>query len=1475
MINAKKSPKVEPDEFASEPDSKYKHMSARACMLIRMHIYYYLAIIIVAALVSWIPRQSLLEKFELARYNEVERNNTLIKYATNSELKNLSLMVRDWALWDDSYHFIINKNQAYIDSNLQLNSLRHESGIDFLYFYNDRGDLIWGESTNQSIPDHNIRTNRLQQEVTNVIETNKKQASAGIMLTKKDGAFLLATSPILPSSGHGEQRGTLVMGRDLDNLLLYLNHTSKLKLNLSYEAQKPFNKTEKAIIAKLKKNPTFLDRNSTDITQAYILQHDLKDHPILLTYKINEDAFMTGQKAANYVYYIFFFSILLLATVTGIAFSIYTRKMRTQRKKLAELLVKRSKELESTEKRYRHLVENAEDAIYIHDLNFILLDANNKAYERLGLKRDEFVGQSILSFVDPAIKEQAEKLIICITETKRIQFESTHRRKDGTFIPVHISSQLVYYEGQPLIMSFARDISSLKKAEENLRASEEMYRIIYENSPAGIAYLNQQGKVISANRQMAYISGLKPIDIAGKVWYPSTNADANEAFEKAVAGTASTCEAEFITFSKNQQIYVKLFFNPVNADNPPSDVICMAEDITERITGMQKIRQLFTAIEQSPVSVMITDQAGDIQYVNQKFTEVSGYSFEEAIGENPHFLSAGTQAPEHHHDLWQTLFSGKIWQGEFHNLKKDGNYFWERAVIAPIQDVKGEITHFVAVKEDITREKLINEAEHFVLNLEQDDHVFSLEKVIRMSLEEAQRLSCSQIGLLAIPAAVGEWQQSLELLQADGHRYQITEDTSHILYHNKNWQQCLDKGIVVIQEEPCELEYVSLLIEQPINNFMLVPVKSGRQIISLLILANKKTAYTELDVSIIKMFVRSIWYKLKSIQTERALHQSQERVQAIFNTVQIGIILIDAESGQLVDANPTALTMYGGSLEEIRHHLSPSRFGFNDFALWIEMNEGYGSDPCEQLLIRLDNSLIPVLKTTTPLAVGNKKYLLESFIDLTERKSIEEELQVAKEEAEAANQAKSTFLANMSHEIRTPMNAILGYVQLMKRAGSLTEEQTKNLNIINRSGNHLLQLINDILEMSKIEAGRIEVHEVFCNFASLLQDLENMFSLRCQEKGLILQFIKSDSVPPLLFTDEGKVRQILINLIGNAEKFTQTGHIIVRVNAQPADMNGAAQPGKDQIMITVEVEDSGFGISPGEAAHIFEPFEQAERGRDQVMGSGLGLAISQEFARLLNGDLILAWSKPDQGSVFRFSFIATPASKDRNKNDQAESPRVMRLINTKQEWRILIVDDLETNRELLTQLLTEVGFSVHQASDVREAMRDLMDWHPHIVLLDLMMAEIDGYQAIRAIRTIPQIAKTPILVMSASVMDENIERAMELGADFFLRKPFHENDLFNAIRELLVVEYSYEESSNSKLALELTAEDLAIRMQEIPDHIVVSLREAVENGDMELLHSYIKQLSEYDPHTAATMEGLADNYEYIALLEILDIKTDH
>ncbi|QVL34062.1 PAS domain S-box protein [Telmatocola sphagniphila] len=470
--------------------------------------------------------------------------------------------------------------------------------------------------------------------------------------------------------------------------------------------------------------------------------------------------------------------------------------------------------------------------------------------------------------------------------------------------------------------------------------------------------------------------------------------------------------------------------------------------------------------------------------------------------------------------------------------------------------------------------------------------------------------------------------------------------------------------------------------------------------------------------------------------------------------------------------------------------------------------------------------------------------------DVTERKRYEQSLQ-------QANRAKSVFLANMSHEIRTPMNAILGFSQLMLRDPELTPVQSQYLGTINRSGEHLLALINDILEMSKIEAGRTTLNPSTFDLLVLLQDLEMMFRVRTEEKKLTFSMEMIGEVPQYIITDINKLRQVFINVVGNAVKFTEQGGIALRVSADNA--------GEKEPNLRVEIEDTGPGISIEDQDKLFRHFEQTKTGQQAGTGTGLGLAISQEFVRLMGGAITVN-SQVNKGSVFT---IRLPLKVGEAQSVEAkDKPRhVLKLQPGQPACRVLIADDIEDNRQLLVQLLTPVGFEVRLATNGFEAVKLFEDWHPHLILMDFRMPEMDGHEAIRRIRASTRGAETKIIAVTASAMDENRQQLMEIGADDFIGKPFRAGDLFQKIHAQVGVEYIYATdlvSDSSEQSAELNFSSLA----GWPPELISSLREAVITADFDRLLEKIGEGDSLDPDTSQQLRRLAESFQYQKLLDL-------
>ncbi|MBE7383221.1 MAG: response regulator [Leptolyngbya sp. SIO1E4] len=386
------------------------------------------------------------------------------------------------------------------------------------------------------------------------------------------------------------------------------------------------------------------------------------------------------------------------------------------------------------------------------------------------------------------------------------------------------------------------------------------------------------------------------------------------------------------------------------------------------------------------------------------------------------------------------------------------------------------------------------------------------------------------------------------------------------------------------------------------------------------------------------------------------------------------------------------------------------------------------------------------------------------------------DLAQAKEEADAANRAKSEFLAHMSHELRTPLNAILGFAQQIQIDTQLSSDHHQSISIINHSGEHLLQLINDILEISKIESGQIRLQKQTVNLDSLISNWENMFRLKAESKGLALTVHRSPELPQWIQADEGKLGQILINLLGNAIKFTQAGQVHLQVQVlQPTAISlKLLQP--NQRWLTFEVSDTGPGIAEADIKTLFSTFSQAQEGLRSQAGSGLGLAISSRLVKLMGGDIQVR-SQLHQGSTFTVTIPVLPITP----TVKAEAPDLnqsaIARLPGQPPYRILVVDDVAVNRLMLTKIFSTPGFAIQEANNGQEAIEIWQNWHPDIILMDMRMPVMDGYDATRWIKQQSKSQKTIVIAITASAFEEERQAILNVGCDDFIRKPFRREEL--------------------------------------------------------------------------------------------------
>jgi two-component system sensor histidine kinase/response regulator len=541
--------------------------------------------------------------------------------------------------------------------------------------------------------------------------------------------------------------------------------------------------------------------------------------------------------------------------------------------------------------------------------------------------------------------------------------------------------------------------------------------------------------------------------------------------------------------------------------------------------------------------------------------------------------------------------------------------------------------------------------------------------------------------------------------------------------------------------------------------------------------------------------------------------------------------------------------------------------------------EGQAVGPEELVFKTKDGLEVPVEISACPVLIGGETYVLMAARDITERKRLEEqaeknqedlwsvirertrELEKAKQAADSANRAKSSFLASMSHEIRTPMNAILGYAQLMQRDEGLAPPLRKHLDVISRSGEHLLALINDILEMSKIEAGRITLNQTSFSLRAMLEDLEMMFRARTDAKSIDFKVECPADIPRYIEGDEGKLRQVFMNLLSNAVKFTEAGRVVLRVRLDPA--------GPGRLRLTGEVEDTGPGISEKEQAGLFSPFYQAERGRRMGTGTGLGLAISRQFARLMGGEISVR-SRLGQGSLFAFH-IQLGESEVTEAEQKSESVRIQHLRPGQPAYRVLVVDDEEVNSTLCAQMLGNVGFQTARAANGKDALVQFSVWRPQLILMDMRLPVMDGAEAIRRIRTSPGGRDIKIISVTAGAFEQDQEEAFAAGADDFLAKPFREAELFGKIGALLGAEYVLSKPAATEPATEQepgAGERGESKPADLPPEFVRRMCESLVQADYDIMMRLIDEEAGLAAPTRAELRRCLENFEYTRLLRM-------
>ncbi|MEZ2236735.1 response regulator [Microcoleus sp.] len=515
----------------------------------------------------------------------------------------------------------------------------------------------------------------------------------------------------------------------------------------------------------------------------------------------------------------------------------------------------------------------------------------------------------------------------------------------------------------------------------------------------------------------------------------------------------------------------------------------------------------------------------------------------------------------------------------------------------------------------------------------------------------------------------------------------------------------------------------------------------------------------------------------------------------------------------------------------------------------------------EEVLARVEHQL--TIKRLQKEIIDRNNQLQQEIV---ERKK-------AEEKAAAASQAKSQFVANMSHELRTPLNAILGFSQVMSRDSLLSNENIENLRIINRSGQHLLELINDVLDLSKIEAGIVALDESSFDLYQVLDTLEEMFQIKAETKNLHLKFSVQSQVPQYIKTDEKKLRVCLINLLGNSIKFTENGgEILLRVGLETVpfqseeteiDSNSISN---ERCVIFFEVQDTGVGIAAEEMETLFNAFVQTEAGKKAADGTGLGLNITKKYVEIMGGNIEVS-SILGEGTTFKFNIKLCAVAPS-----EVNITRLQRVLGLEPEqpiYRILAVDDNTENRLLLIKMLAPIGFEVREAENGRQAIEIWENWQPDLIWLDTRMPVMNGFETVAEIRARETNTRshTVVIALTASIFEERRGEIIAAGCDDFVRKPFQEQIIFDKIAHYLGVRYIYQELSvpfgvggRRYLNGEKPDSFFLPLLAEMPKSWLEELDEAANDVNEELVIQVVDRISESHPTLANALKDLLEDY---------------
>ncbi|MBD1865377.1 MULTISPECIES: PAS domain S-box protein [Trichocoleus] len=1198
--------------------------------------------------------------------------------------------------------------------------------------------------------------------------------------------------------------------------------------------------------------------------------------------------------------------------------------------------------LEESELKFRTIVENAHDTLYVINPEGIFSYLSPNLRNIMGFEPSELLGDSFAPFIHPEDLSRCASAIAHVVATgeKNSEIEYRARCKDGSYSWL-VSNLAASRDanGQLIIIGVARDINERKRVEEALQQSELKFRTIVENANDIIFLHDLDGRLTYVSPNISSILGHSVSEMEGRYTaefiHPDDLSKPIELVRRVVElrEKQSGDEVRF-RHKDGSWHWFTANISPIEDSNGQITILGIAHDVTERKQAEEALREsevkYRNIFENSQVGIgRARLEVGGILEANQRCAEMLGYaSVAEVIGTplSPEFVYVNPDDSQRIADIVQQY--GEVKNFELELRQRSGTIIW---VLLSFRLNPAE-NYLDFVMEDITDRKQREEALRLIVEgtaAKTGDEFFQscvryLAEVLQVRYAFVSRF-INATKTKACTLAV--WGDS-----------KIDENFE---YNTENLPcgQVIKGQVCYYSEDlPTLFPSISDFTAIAVESYLGIPlVDAAGDILGILGVMDVKPMSPDAGRELImRIFAARAGAELERKQADEAV-QYRAQVESLLSSISRQFIDQDLETA--VDFSLQAIAQFFGAERSCIFEYSPDQAIAQIVHEWcasgvLPLTLEVRENPVEMFLrfhrlilsgnvVHIPNlaqlspemperrlfehesvqSLVAVPMSHADKVVGflgmdvvhSPKTWSQEELSLLKlvgeliaigraRHQAEEALRIAKEAAEAANRSKSIFLANMSHELRTPLNAILGFTQLMERDPALTDQQEESLEIINRSGEHLLNLINDVLEMSKIEAGRMTLHPTAFNLHQLLYTLQEMFQIRAEAKQLSLQFELAPDLPPYVLIDEGKLRQVLINLLSNAVKFTDRGEVRLRASIQTENRAAGVS-----YHLCVAVEDTGSGIAPEEIDSLFQPFVQTTSGTQAREGTGLGLTISRQFVQLMGGELTVS-STIAQGSSFQFWVPLTLAALPVESAQATARGRVLRLAPNQPTYRVLVVDDRPENCKFIEQLLQMVGFETALATNGQEAIAQWQSWQPHLIWMDMRMPVMDGYEATRQIRRLEATApvrahRTVIIALTASAFEEQRATILASGCDDLVRKPFREQVIFDKIAAYLGAEYLYEPAkTDAELAKRFAAigarstsnslpriqnvkcEDLRI----MPLAWIAELHTAATRVNANLVLQLLEQIPQNHSRLANSLKDLVKHYRFDLLVELTE-----